>query len=98
MIGRTDPKRDGDRNYIYLIGSDRLSTELHDLSENVNKNFTNITLDYTYNALTDPNRFYERSDHYTFAKYDIPVIFYFNGTHDDYHNHQMLVIKFNMIY
>ena len=57
MIGRTDPKRDGDRNYIYLIGSDRLSTELHDLSENVNKNFTNITLDYTYNALTDPNRF-----------------------------------------
>ena len=85
MIGRTDPKRDGDRNYIYLIGSDRLSTELHDLSENVNKNFTNITLDYTYNALTDPNRFYERSDHYNFAKYDIPVIFYFNGTHDDYH-------------
>ena len=85
MIGRTDPKRDGDRNYIYLIGSDRLSTELHDLSEYVNKNFTNITLDYTYNALTDPNRFYERSDHYNFAKYDIPVIFYFNGTHDDYH-------------
>ena len=85
MIGRTDPKRDGDRNYIYLIGSDRLSTELHDLSEYVNKSFTNITLDYTYNALTDPNRFYERSDHYNFAKYDIPVIFYFNGTHDDYH-------------
>ena len=55
------------------------------MSENVNKNFTNITLDYTYNALTDPNRFYERSDHYNFAKYDVPVIFYFNGTHDDYH-------------
>ncbi len=85
MIGRTDPKRDGDRNYIYLIGSDRLSTELHNLSEAVNTKYTNITLDYTYNAITDPNRFYERSDHYNFAKYDIPVIFYFNGTHEDYH-------------
>tara|TARA_R110002060_G_scaffold4955_3_gene7703 strand:+ start:228 stop:1091 length:864 start_codon:yes stop_codon:yes gene_type:complete len=85
MIGRIDPKREGDRNYIYLIGSDKLSTELHNLSENVNKKSENIELDYTYNDENDPNRFYYRSDHYNFAKNNIPIIFYFNGTHDDYH-------------
>ncbi|MEZ4856982.1 MAG: M28 family peptidase [Gelidibacter sp.] len=85
MIGRTDPKREGDRNYIYLIGSDKLSTELHELSEEANNKYTHITLDYTYDNDNDPNRYYYRSDHYNFAKNNIPVIFYFNGTHDDYH-------------
>ena len=86
MIGRTDPKRkEGDRNYIYLIGSDKLSTELHNISEEVNKKYMNVELDYTYNDENDPNRFYYRSDHYNFAKNNVPVIFYFNGTHDDYH-------------
>jgi hypothetical protein len=85
MIGRIDPKREGDRNYIYLIGSDKLSTDLHNLSEAVNKEFMNIELDYKYNDENDPNRFYYRSDHYNFAKNNIPIIFYFNGTHDDYH-------------
>lgn len=86
MIGRIDPKRkNGDRNYVYLIGSDKLSTELHKLSENVNNKYTNIELDYTYNDENDPNRFYYRSDHYNFAKNNIPIIFYFNGTHADYH-------------
>ncbi|RAV30616.1 M28 family metallopeptidase [Sinomicrobium soli] len=85
MIGRIDPKREGDRNYVYLIGSDKLSTELHNLSEEVNKKYCNIELDYTFNDDNDPNRFYYRSDHYNFAKNNIPVIFYFNGTHDDYH-------------
>ena len=86
MIGRTDPKRkEGDRNYIYLIGSDKLSTDLHNVSEEVNTKYMNIELDYTFNDDNDPNRFYYRSDHYNFAKNNIPVIFYFNGTHDDYH-------------
>ena len=86
MVGRTDPKRVNDNpNYIYLIGSDRLSMELHEISEEVNKASVNIDLDYTYNAHDDKNRFYFRSDHYNFAKNNIPVIFYFNGTHADYH-------------
>jgi len=85
MIGRIDPKREGDRNYIYLIGTDILSTDLHNISEEVNSKYTNIELDYKYNDIDDPNRFYFRSDHYNFAKNNIPVIFYFNGTHDDYH-------------
>lgn len=85
MIGRIDPNREGDRNYIYLIGSDKLSTDLHELSEAVNEKYANIELDYTYNDENDPNRFYYRSDHYNFAKNNIPIIFYFNGTHADYH-------------
>ena len=86
MIGRTDPKRDSsNRNYLYLIGSDKLSTELHNISEEVNGKYCNIEFDYTYNDENDPNRFYYRSDHYNFAKNNIPVIFYFNGTHADYH-------------
>ncbi len=85
MIGRTDDAHKDNRNYIYLIGSDRLSTELHNVSEEVNKKYTNMTLDYTYNDENDPNRYYYRSDHYNFAKNNIPVIFYFNGTHADYH-------------
>lgn len=87
MIGRVDKAHQGEgkSNYIYLIGSDRLSTDLHNLSEEVNAKYTKLDLDYTYNAKNDPNRFYFRSDHYNFAKHDIPIIFYFNGVHEDYH-------------
>ncbi|WP_147678534.1 M28 family metallopeptidase [Algibacter pacificus] len=85
MIGRVDPKHEDNPNYLYLIGADKLSQELHDISEAVNKEYTKIEFDYTYNDENDPNRFYYRSDHYNFAKNNIPVIFYFNGTHADYH-------------
>ena len=86
MIGRTDPTRESDNdNYIYLIGTDRLSSMLHETSEKVNSRTVNLELDYRFNAWDDPNRFYERSDHFNFAKNNIPVIFYFSGTHEDYH-------------
>lgn len=85
MIGRHDKAHVQDSNYIYLIGSDKLSDDLHTLSEKVNKLYTNISLDYTFNSKDDPNKFYYRSDHYNFAKNNIPVIFYFNGIHEDYH-------------
>ncbi len=87
MIGRIDEKHEGDdkSNYVYLIGSDRLSTELHEISEAANAKYTKLDLDYTYNAKNDPNRFYFRSDHYNFAKHNVPIIFYFNGVHEDYH-------------
>lgn len=85
MIGRVDDDHKDNPNYIYLIGSDRLSTDLHEISEAINDKYVQMDLDYKYNALDDPNRFYYRSDHYNFAKFDIPVIFYFNGTHEDYH-------------
>ena len=86
MIGRIDPTRKGDkREYIYIIGSDHDSQDLHNLSEQTNLETVNIDLDYRYNAKDDPNRFYYRSDHYNFAKNGIPIIFYFSGTHPDYH-------------
>ena len=85
MIGRVDDAHLDNPNYVYLIGSDKLSTELHEISEEMNEKFTKLTLDYKYNDDNDPNRFYYRSDHYNFAKNNIPVIFYFNGVHEDYH-------------
>lgn len=85
MIGRADARHKVDQPYLYLIGSDKLSTELHHLSEEVNNNCCQIELDYTYNDPADPNRYYYRSDHYNFAKNGIPCIFYFSGVHADYH-------------
>jgi Zn-dependent M28 family amino/carboxypeptidase len=85
MIGRIDPNQKEDPDYLYLIGSDMLSQDLHDISEAANKKYINMRLDYTYNGKDDPNRFYYRSDHYNFAKNNVPVIFYFNGVHEDYH-------------
>ena len=85
MIGRVDNKHKENENYVYVIGSDKISKELDDINKKMNSEYTQLELDYTYNLDSDPNRFYYRSDHYNFAKNGIPVIFYFNGTHDDYH-------------
>lgn len=85
MIGRRDDDHKDNGNYVYVIGSDRLSSELHTINEDANKKYTNLTLDYRYNDRNDPNQFYFRSDHYNFAKKGIPIIFYFNGVHADYH-------------
>ncbi|MFD2246955.1 M28 family peptidase [Pontibacter ruber] len=87
MIGRMDfdYEKTNDSNYIYVIGSDKLSSELHAINEEANKKYVNLKLDYKYNDENDPNRFYYRSDHYNFAKHNIPIIFYFNGVHADYH-------------
>lgn len=85
MIGRIDEAHEGNSNYVYIIGSNFLSTELHEINELQNNQHLQLELDYTYNRTNDPNNFYRRSDHYNFAKHGIPVIFYFNGTHEDYH-------------
>ncbi|WP_113637217.1 M28 family peptidase [Nubsella zeaxanthinifaciens] len=85
MIGRGDDSRPGDNNFVYIIGSNMLSDDLDKLGKKANADYVNIVLDEKYNNRTDPNRFYYRSDHYNFAKHGIPVIFYFNGVHKDYH-------------
>jgi hypothetical protein len=95
MIGRVDEKHTNNENYIYLIGSNRISTELDYIAQKANKEFTNLELDYTYNASNDSNRYYNRSDHYNFALKGIPVIFFFNGEHKDYHKHTDTVDKIN---
>jgi hypothetical protein len=84
MVGRSDPDNEG-KDYVYIIGSDKLSSELHELSERVNKTYTNLIYDYTYNDPNHPERLYYRSDHWNFAKNNIPIIFYFDGIHADYH-------------
>ncbi|HEV2835356.1 MAG TPA: M20/M25/M40 family metallo-hydrolase [Pyrinomonadaceae bacterium] len=93
MIGRS--KKEGDTNTrnaeltgpdsIYLIGSTMMSTELGELVNTVNKSFLNLTFDTKYDDPKDPNRFFFRSDHYNYAKKGIPIIFFFDGTHEDYH-------------
>lgn len=85
MIGRGDKEHESDNNFVYIIGSDMLSSDLDKIGKKANKDYVNIKLDEKYNNRTDPNRFYYRSDHYNFAKHGIPVIFYFNGVHEDYH-------------
>lgn len=85
MIGRTDDDYKNFTDYTYVIGSDRLSSELHQINEAVNQEYVQLVLDYKYNDEKDPNQFYYRSDHYNFAKEGIPAIFYFTGTHKDYH-------------
>jgi Zn-dependent M28 family amino/carboxypeptidase len=87
MVGRIDPSRKyGDSaNYIYVIGDNKLSSDLKPISEAINKKNTKLELDYKYNDPKDPERIYYRSDHYNFAKHGVPVIFYFSGLHADYH-------------
>ncbi len=85
MIGRTDSAHADQHDYVYIIGSDRLSTELHAVNEEANAEHVGLELDYTFNAADDPNRFYYRSDHYNFARKGVPCIFYFSGVHEDYH-------------
>ena len=87
MIGRKDPERKkGDsNNYVYVVGDDKLSSELHSLSVAANKKYTRLELDYRFNDPADPLRIYYRSDHYNFARKGVPVIFYFDGIHHDYH-------------
>ncbi len=85
MIGRVDQAHANDPKYVYIIGSDKLSSELHAISEAANNEYIGYNLDYTFNDPKDPNRFYYRSDHYNFAKKGVPVVFYFTGVHEDYH-------------
>jgi Zn-dependent M28 family amino/carboxypeptidase len=93
MIGRS--KKAGDTNpknrelsgpnEVYVIGSKMMSTELGELSETVNKSYLNLAFNYQYDDPKDPNRFFFRSDHYNYAVKGIPIIFYFDGVHEDYH-------------
>ena len=85
MIGRVDSPHEDSAAYVYVIGSGRISSELRRINEAQNATYTKLQLDYTFDADSDPNRFYYRSDHYNFAKHGVPVAFFFNGVHADYH-------------
>jgi len=93
MIGRS--KKEGDTNpannvltgpkEIYVVGSTKMSTDLQKVSESVNKGFLNLSFNYKYDDPKDNERIFYRSDHYNYAHKGIPIIFYFDGVHEDYH-------------
>lgn len=85
MIGRHDKEHSTSSDYMYSIGSAKLSTDLFNIIEETNAKYTKLVLDYKYDAPDDPNRFYYRSDHYNFAKHGVPSVFFFSGIHEDYH-------------
>ncbi|MBC7588756.1 MAG: M28 family peptidase, partial [Chitinophagaceae bacterium] len=95
MVGRIDPLYKGDSmNYVYTIGEDKLSSDLQKITDSINIT-AKMQLDRRYNDPKDPNRFYYRSDHYNFAKMGVPIIFYFDGVHKDYHRPTDTVEKIN---
>ena len=109
MIGRKDPNRkQGDsNNYVYIVGDDKLSSDLHPISVGMNKKYTGLELDYKFNDPKDPMRIYYRSDHYNFARKGVPIIFYFDGIHHDYHqptdtpdkiNYDLLVKRAKLVF
>jgi hypothetical protein len=93
MIGRS--RKPGDTNSrnatltgpneLYVIGSHMMSSELAKVSEEVNNSYLKLKFDYKYDAPNDPERLFYRSDHYNYARKGIPIIFYFDGVHEDYH-------------
>jgi len=93
MIGRAKKEADTNprnknlsgSNGIYVIGSKLMSTELGELTETVNKLYLNLSFDYRYDDPADPNRFFFRSDHINYARKGIPIVFFFDGEHEDYH-------------
>lgn len=95
MVGRIDPSYKGDSlNYVFIIGEDKLSSDLIKITDSINTH-AKMELDRRYNDPKDPNRFYYRSDHYNFARKGVPIIFYFNGVHKDYHRPSDTVDKIN---
>ncbi|MDR6922403.1 MULTISPECIES: M28 family metallopeptidase [Chryseobacterium] len=84
MIGRDDPDNRG-KQYVYVIGSEMLSSQLKVINEEANTKTNNLELNYKYDDPNDPQQLYYRSDHYNFAKNNVPVAFYFDGIHEDYH-------------
>ena len=86
MIGRNRCDDPAEANTVYLVGADRISTELHNLNEAANASLpAPLTLDYSLNDPADLESFYTRSDHYSYAARGVPVIFFTTGMHRDYH-------------
>jgi Peptidase family M28 len=109
MIGRkvVDRKQGDSNNYVYIVGDDKLSSDLHPISVEMNKRYTGLELDYKFNDPKDPQRIYYRSDHFNFARKGVPIIFYFDGIHKDYHkptdtpdkiNYDLLVKRAQLVF
>lgn len=93
MIGRSRRTDDANpknkelsgENEIFVIGSKMMSSQLGDVTDAVNKSFLNLNYNFLYDDPKDPNRFFFRSDHFNYAQKGIPIVFWFDGAHEDYH-------------
>ena len=86
MVGRNQDDKPENSNMVLVVGSDRISTDLHNINEDANASLAKpLTLDYTMNDPADPQSIYTRSDHYSYASKGVPIVFYFTGLHPDYH-------------
>jgi len=86
MIGRNRDDKASEANTVYLVGSDRISSELDTIAQAANQSLTKpLHIDYEFNDPADPEQVYVRSDHYSYASRGIPVIFFHNALHSDYH-------------
>lgn len=85
MIGRRSNEHNSSNDYIFVVGSGKLSHDLYNIVQKSNLNSVNMSLDYKFDDANDTQQIYYRSDHYNFAKNNIPAVFYYNGTHNDYH-------------
>jgi Zn-dependent M28 family amino/carboxypeptidase len=86
MIGRNRDNDPGQANTLFVIGADRISTDLHNLIVDTNGTVRPpLSLNYEYNDPGDPNSFYTRSDHFSYASKGVPIAFFFTGEHPDYH-------------
>jgi hypothetical protein len=93
MIGRC--RREGDAHpgraglakfgEVFVVGSKMMSAELGELSEAVNRSYLNLNFNYKYDDPKDPERIFFRSDHFNYAQQGVPIIFYTDGEHEDYH-------------
>ncbi|MEX2663861.1 MAG: M20/M25/M40 family metallo-hydrolase, partial [Vicinamibacterales bacterium] len=96
MVGRNQADDPAHSNMVLVVGSDRISTELHNINEEANASLAKpLTLDYTMNDPADPQSIYTRSDHYSYAAKGVPIVFYFTGLHPDYHRPSDTVDKIN---
>ncbi len=98
MVGRTDTERktDDTLNYVYVIGHNKISSDLQGINEAANAKSANLVLDYKFDDPNDPNRIFYRSDHYNFAKKGVPILFFYDGMLlADYHKPTDTVDKIN---
>ncbi|HUK34209.1 MAG TPA: M28 family peptidase, partial [Vicinamibacterales bacterium] len=86
MVGRNRDNKASESNAIYLVGSDRISTELDSIIQAANRTLAKpMALDYELNDPSDPESVYTRSDHYSYASRGIPIVFFTDALHPDYH-------------
>jgi Zn-dependent M28 family amino/carboxypeptidase len=98
MVGRVDTERDkaDTLNYLYVIGHDKVSSELQGINEGVNNKHTHLVLDYKFDDPNDPERIFYRSDHYNFARKGVPILFFYDGMlKADYHKPTDTLDKIN---